>query len=142
MWNFETHCCHHNFRIGIVACIRVGRLCKNGTDTVSQNLCVAMITSDEEPTLPELVRLEIPQGVGGNYYTFGILLLNDERGSRMKSFRTECQGKPEDVIQMILEEWLEGKGLLPVTWRSLIKVLNETKLTLMADKIHDYFKNK
>ena len=101
-----------------------------------------MITSDDQPTMPELFRLEIPQGVGGNWYTFGIFLLNDQTGSRMKSFRTECQGNPEDMTQMILHEWLIGKGLLPVTWHSLIKVLNETKLTLMADKIQEYLKLK
>ena len=98
-----------------------------------------MITSDEQPTMPELFRLEIPQGVGGNWYTFGIFLLNDQTGSRMKSL---CQGPLEDMTQKILHEWLVGKGLLPVTWRSLIKVLNDTKLTLMADKIQEYFKFK
>ena len=86
--------------------------------------------------MPELLRLQIPQGVGGNFYTFGIFLLNDETGSRMNIFRKECLGKPEDVILMILQEWLEGKGL-PVTWVSLIRALKDAELFAMADQIQD-----
>ena len=97
---------------------------------------MVLITSGERPTMPELLRLEIPQGVGGNCYTFGIFLLNDKRGSRMNIFRKECLGKPEDVTLMILQEWLGGKGL-PVTWSSLIKALKDAKLLAMADQIQD-----
>ena len=95
-----------------------------------------LITSGERPTMPELLRLEIPQKVGGTCYTFGIFLLNDETGSRMNIFRKECLGKPEDVTLMILQEWLEGKGL-PVTWRSLIQALKDAKLFAMAHQIQD-----
>ena len=54
----------------------------------------------------------------------------------MNIFRKECLGKPEDVTLMILQEWLEGKGL-PVTWRSLIQALKDAKLFAMADQIQD-----
>ena len=86
--------------------------------------------------MPELLRLKIPHGVGGNCYTFRIFLLNDETGCPMKVFRKECLRKPEDVTLMILQEWLEGKGL-PVTWGSLIKALKDAELFAMADQIQD-----
>ena len=34
----------------------------------------------------------------------------------------------------ILQEWLEGKGL-PVTWESLVQVLRDTGLSVLADLI-------
>ncbi|CAI8031779.1 hypothetical protein GBAR_LOCUS18013, partial [Geodia barretti] len=43
------------------------------------------------PTLPQLLRLKIPQRVGANYSTFGILLLNDTVGSRVRQPRGTVQ---------------------------------------------------
>ena len=65
---------------------------------------------------------------------FGICLLNDETGSRVRGFKQACQGDPEDVVLRILQEWMEGKGL-PLTWESLIKTLRDTGLSTLADEI-------
>ena len=86
------------------------------------------------PSMPELLRLRVPQQVGANYSTFGIFLLNDMTGSRVRSFKQACLGDPEDVMLRILQEWLEGKGL-PVTWESLIQTLRDTDLSVLADQI-------
>ena len=86
--------------------------------------------------MPDLLRLEIPQGVGVEFYTFGIFLLNDETGSQMDILKNQCQGKPKEVTRMILQQWLMGNGL-PVTWESLIKTLRDIKLPAMADKIQE-----
>ena len=90
--------------------------------------------SVEPPSLPKLVRLKVPQQVGANYSMFGIILLNDKTGSRVRSFKKECQGDAEDVMLRILQEWIEGKGL-PVTWESLIQTLRDVELTVLADHI-------
>ena len=90
--------------------------------------------SGEQPTLPELLCLKVPQEVGANYSTFGIFLLNDRTGGRIRSFKKECQGDAEDVMLRILEEWLEGKGL-PVMWESLVKTLRNIDLSVLADQI-------
>ena len=52
----------------------------------------------------------------------------------MRSFKKACQGNPEDVMLMILQEWFEGKGL-PVTWPALIQTLRDTELSVLADQI-------
>ena len=90
--------------------------------------------SGEQPSLPELLRLKVPQQVGANYSTFGIFLLNDRTGSRVQSLKQACLGNPEDVMLRILQEWLEGKGL-PVTWESLVQTLRDTNLSTLADEI-------
>ena len=80
----------------------------------------------------------MPSEVGTKYFTFGVLLLDDTTGKRVESIRYECHDKPERIAQMILGEWLEGKGL-PVTWQSLIKSLKDTELFTLADEIQQYF---
>ena len=88
------------------------------------------------PTLPQLLRLKIPQRVGANYSTFGILLLNDTVGSRVRALKKECQGDADDIILRILQEWLEGRGFGPVTWETLIKTLRDSDLSALADEVH------
>ena len=84
--------------------------------------------------MPELVRLKVPQEVGANYSTFGIILLDDQTGSQVRNFKKECQGNPEDVMLRILQEWLQGNGLA-VTWESLVQTLRDTGLSVLADQI-------
>ena len=92
------------------------------------------LPSDERPTLPDLIILDVPQEVGANYSKFGIVLLNDLTGCRVRAFKKECQGDAEDVMLRILQEWLEGRGV-PVTWQSLVDTLRKTKLNTFADKV-------
>ena len=92
------------------------------------------IISGGRPTLPDLLRLKVPQGVGPEYSTFGVLLLNDTTGSRVASMEIECSNSPERITRKILQEWLEGKGL-PVTWETLINTLRDTGLEALADQI-------
>ena len=84
--------------------------------------------------MPELIRFEIPEGIGDKYYKFGILLLRDKTGSRMGIIKNDCREKAEEIVQRILQEWLEGKGL-PVTWESLIQTLRDINLSVLADKL-------
>ena len=100
-------------------------------------LCLFSLSSGGgvRPTLPELFRLDIPEGIGSKYTKFGVLLLNDELGTRVDSIEDEYRGKPERICRKILQEWLEGKGL-PVTWDTLIQTLRDTGLPTLADHIH------
>ena len=88
------------------------------------------------PTLPQLLRLKIPQRVGANYSTFGILLLDDAVGGRVECLEEECNKKADKVVRKILQEWLEGRGLEPVTWETLIKTLRDSDLSALADEVH------
>ena len=88
----------------------------------------------DEPTLPELLRLKVPQSVGALYFMFGTLLLDDKTGRRVDSIKAECLGSPVASAWKILQEWLEGNGL-PVTWQSLIQTLRDSDLSALADQI-------
>ena len=66
---------------------------------------------------------------------FGILLLNDETGSRVDTIEDAYRGKPEKITQKILQQWLEGSGL-PPTWKTLIKTIRDTGLSTLADTLN------
>ena len=88
----------------------------------------------EPPTLPELLRLRLPQGIGANYVMFGIVLLSDRTGSRVAIIEDECFRKPENITCRILQEWVQGKGL-PVTWESLVETLRDIDLPVLAEEM-------
>ena len=96
--------------------------------------CDSSVVTVEPPTLPELLRMEVPQEVGNNYFNFGIFLLEDRTGSRVDIIEEECRGKPERITRKILQEWVLGKGAA-LTWQTLIKTLKDCKLNILADRI-------
>ena len=92
------------------------------------------VLSDERPTLPELMELNIPQLVGTIYEKFGTLLLNDDTGIQVESIEAEYRGNSEKINTKILQEWLKGRGS-SVTWNAIVAVLRKCNLTHLADQI-------
>ena len=92
------------------------------------------ISELDTPTLPTLLRFKIHKKVGVNYREFGIFLLKDDTGCRVDAIVLECHGRSDHITMRILQEWLEGKGVLP-TWQSLVNVLHDCELNVLADQI-------
>ena len=105
-------------------------------DTLSQTSSSGdvAVPSDERPTLPELMELNIPQLVGPNHEKFGTLLLNDDTGIQVESIEAEYRGNSEKINTKILREWLKGRGS-SVTWNAIVTVLRKCNLTHLADQI-------
>jgi len=76
----------------------------------------------------------IPQRIGTKFMQFGILLLNDDMGQRVKSFALKHRSDCEQVNLEILEEWLKGAGQ-PVSWRTLVGVLRDIGHETLAKDI-------
>ena len=97
----------------------------------------------DRPTLPELQHFPTKDGfkdivgeIANDYQNFGILLLNDEMGNRIRSIE-RTQQNPVDITVDILRQWLQGSGRLPVTWQILVECLREEKLNTAAGYIVD-----
>ena len=95
-----------------------------------------------QPTLLELLRfygqkrkINIPQEISTHSRVFGILLLEDSNGVRIRAIRECCRDDPVKMNMDILEEWVEGRGKQPVTWDTLVEVLRDTGLTNLASEI-------
>ena len=96
---------------------------------------------DNPPKLPILRHfpgkdghIDIAEKIATDYKHFGTLLLNDDDGSKVSIIEKE-HGKTIDIMVEILEQWLQGKGRMPVTWQTLVKCLQESKLHVLANSI-------
>ena len=100
-----------------------------------QLLWMGDATANSKPTLPQLMRLNIPEKVGVSYRAFGILLLKDHHGNKVDNIRAACTNNhTEDIVTGILQKWLQEEPT-QVTWENLIKVLKEIKLNTFADYV-------
>ena len=80
------------------------------------------------PTLMELLsfsdkKVNIAERIGVNYYKFGIFLLEDSDGVIVKALEKEHLKNAEEINMAILQRWLEGKSVKPVTWSTLVTAL-------------------
>ena len=97
---------------------------------------------DNPPKLPILRHFPVKDGsvdiaekIGTDYKHFGTLLLNDNDGSKVNNIEMSKRGDPVGITAEILEQWLQGRGRMPVTWQTLIKCLRDMKKIVLADAI-------
>ena len=84
----------------------------------------------ETPTLMNLLSfsergVNIAEQIGVNYLMFGMILLQDVNGAVVKALVKEHRGNAEDINVAIFQKWLDGKGMRPVTWSTLVTALQK-----------------
>ena len=99
-----------------------------------QMLWMGNETANTKPTLPQLMRLKIPEKVGGCYRKFGTLILNDYSGDLVDFAEESCHYQPDDIVTSILRKWLQV-GPTPVTWDNLIQILRDCGHHTLADYV-------
>ena len=79
--------------------------------------------------------VNIPVEIETKYVKFGTFLLDDRNGSKVKIMAHKHLNDSERINTEILQEWLAGKGKQPVTWTTLVEVLQDIELTALASEI-------
>ena len=94
------------------------------------------------PTLEELIRFEGQKGrcnileeIGTKYRIFGTLLLQDDTGERTKSIEWKYHYEAEWINWEICKRWIQGEGKQPVTWETLVGVLEDISMRTLTDDI-------
>ena len=66
------------------------------------------------------------------------MLLDDDYGHIVDAIAQQQQFDSEQITLKIVQRWLTGGGRQPVTWGTLIQVLEDIQLNELAREI-DYF---
>ena len=104
------------------------------------------LSTSEKPSLDVLLALPTKNGdtinvikrISTDYKQFGIVLLEDKEGDIIED---SSQNKPTNITQEIVRKWLKGTGRKPVTWATLIDVLERCELTELAREICESLSN-
>ena len=79
--------------------------------------------------------VDLTEAIGDNYYKFCIHLLEDKTGGKISAMEKELGKNAQDINKKIFKIWLEGKGIQPVSWSTLVAVLHKIKLITLAKDI-------
>ena len=80
-------------------------------------------------------KVNLAREISTHYKNFGILLLNDDNGDRTDAIVVEFREKAEDINAKIFQLWVKGEGLQPVSWATLVGVLEDIGLNILARDI-------
>ena len=80
-------------------------------------------------------RINIPQEIGIKYRDFGVRLLEDDTGARIQSLAHKHMNDAEQINFDVLQQWINGRGKHPVTWKTLTVVLHDIELSALAGEI-------
>lgn len=94
-----------------------------------------VVQPQPEITLLALMRINLHQDIGIHYQEFGVFLLLEHAGTRVRNMERKCMNDPQNINLEILQEWLEGRGRRPVTKETLVDVLREIELHTVADRV-------
>ena len=75
-------------------------------------------------------KVNLTKEVGTNYRQFGILLLEDQTGAHISALVRELMKNTQDMS-------VSRKGRHPVSWETLISVLEDIGLNQLAKSIRD-----
>ena len=102
---------------------------------------VFIVTTDR-PTLVECIRfqglermIDIAEEISTKYHDFGLLLLNDHYGTRVRNIELKHREDAKRINKEILQEWAIGSGKKPVSWQTLTEVLCDIGLCTLASEI-------
>ena len=104
----------------------------------------------EPPSLPLLLRfhslreckdINIPERIGTYFKTFGIFLLEDVGGQKVNIIQYEMKDRVVEVTVKIFQKWLNGEGSKPVTWATLIDILEKSSLHTLSKDIKESCEN-
>ncbi len=69
-----------------------------------------------------------------DYSQFSSCVLQDE-GSQLKGIEAGQGPKPKKIMNEVFSEWIEGRGKIPVSWRTMISCLETTGFRELAGEL-------
>ena len=79
--------------------------------------------------------IDIAEEIGADYDKFGTLLLEDMKGNVVDSIRKSKHYSAVEITVEILKQWLQEKGIKPVTWQTFVECLRNADLNILAGNI-------
>ena len=80
-------------------------------------------------------KVNLAEKIGVKCHDFGVLLLDDSSGDVISSIEREHRGNAYGINLEVFKMWRRGTGKKPVTWDTLVAVLNDIGLNKLANDI-------
>ena len=77
-----------------------------------------------------------------HYRQLGVLLLDDATAEVIQAIIEQYSHDTTKIICEIVQKWIQGKGKLPVEWSTLVRVLKDIGLHMLADEMEQNLKDQ
>ena len=110
-----------------------------------QEISYSIPSIRDRPTLPLLQLFPTQSGgvvnilerIAVKSHSLGIRLLKDDTGAITSNIEAQYRPDQTRISEAILQRWLEGTGRKPQSWATLVTVLKEIDLAVLAKEIED-----
>ena len=97
------------------------------------------------PTLAKLMLLKTASGekikiihsLAPHWNLFGVLLEFDHNGTQVETIDKKHRGDPVACCQAMFQHWLSGNGRKPLSWRTLIELLEDADQEVLAGEVRN-----
>ena len=86
-------------------------------------------------------KVKIIESVAVHWKNFGALLDFDPMGNRLEIIAVTERERPEECCRSMFQYWLDGNGV-PATWSTLIDILKNCRLSVLAAEVKEALKTK
>ena len=84
--------------------------------------------------------MEVISTIAAKWKKFGIFLDFDETGQTLDCIAKDHPLDVEECCTAMMREWLQGRGRQPATWATLIDLLKDAKINVLAQQLEMMFK--
>ena len=78
-------------------------------------------------------KVNLAREIGIKHFKFGTLLLEDETGAHISALELQLHMNVQSINCHIFQEWFSGGGRQPVSWETLISVLEDIGLDQLLE---------
>ena len=113
--------------------------------TVTSYYLSSSIFIVQPPTLTFKTRsgsINVLEHIGVHYRQLGVLLLEDATAEVTQAIIEQYSHDTTKIICTILQKWIQGKGKLPIEWSTLVRVLKDIGLHMLADEMEQNLKDQ
>ena len=98
---------------------------------------------DTQPTIAQLLLLKTDEGkkikiiseLAPCWRDLGFLMNFDVRGKEVETIEQKYRGDPKDCCRAIFQHWLDGNGVRPCSWGTLIQLLDDCDQDALVQEI-------
>ena len=99
--------------------------------------------SDSQPTITQLLLLKAPANgkiriiswLAPHWRDLGYIMNFDPTGSEIETIEQKYRGDPKDCCRAVFQHWLNGNGVRPCSWGTLIDLLDDIDQVVLAQEI-------
>ena len=110
---------------------------------IATQLSAVMFVSDSQSSLSELLLLKTADGkkikiiseLAPSWRDVGYLMNFDLRGKEIETIDQKHHGDPKNCCRAMFQHWLDGNGVTPYSWRTLIGLLDDLDQEVLAREI-------